>query len=95
MYTMSQLCSFYHNMTNAKIRSIDLKKKITRKFKEELKFVKPSYCVNWNSSEYIMSSCDNLIAEYVQTANLGEGIEKAVMSRLTNYEIRTNNVKKP
>ena len=85
---MSQLCSFYHNMTNTKIRSIDLKKKKSQeKFKEKLKFVKPSYCVNWNSSEYIMSSCDSLIAEYVQAANLGKGIEKAVMSRLISYEI--------
>ena len=60
--------------------------------------MKPSYCVNWNSSEY-MSSCDNLIAECVQAANLGEGIEKAVMiknlSHLISDEIRTNNVKKP
>ena len=92
---MSRLCSFYHNMTNTKIRSIDLKKKLQEKFKEKLKFVKPSYCVNWNSSEYIMSSCDSLIAEYVQAANLGKWIEKAVMSRLISYEIRTNNVKKP
>ena len=76
---MSQLCSFYHNMTNTKIRSIDLKKKLQEKFKEKLKFVKPSYCVNWNSSEYIMPSCDNLIAECVQATNLGEGIGKTAM----------------
>ena len=60
--------------------------------------MKPSYCVNWNSSVYIMSSCDNLI-ECVQTANLGEEIKKAVMiknlSGLISDEIRTNNVKKP
>ena len=40
-----------------------------------------------------------LIAECAQAANLGEGIEKAVMiknlSRLINDEIRTNNAKKP
>ena len=76
---MSQLCSFYHNMTNTKIRSIDLKKKLQEKFKEKLKFVKPSYFVNWNSSEYIVSSCDNHVAECEQPANLGEGIKKAVM----------------
>ena len=75
---MSQLCSFYHNMTNTKIRSIDLKKKLQEKFKEKLKFVKPSYCVNWNSSEYIMSSYDNLI-ECMQAANLEEGTKNAVM----------------
>ena len=79
IYTMSQLCSLYHNMTNKKIRSIDLVKNLQEKFKEKLRFVKPSYCVNWNSSEYIMSSCDNLIGECVQAANLGEGIEKAKM----------------
>ena len=78
---MSQLCSFYHNMTNTKIRSIDLKTKLEEKLKEKLKFVKPSYCVNWNSSEYIMFSCNNLIAGCVQAANLGEGIEKAVMAK--------------
>ena len=97
IHTMSQLCSFYHNTTNSKIRSIDLKKKLQGKFKEKLKFVKPS-CVNWNSSEYIMSSCDKLIAEYVQAANLGERIKKAVMikslSRLISDEIRANNLKK-
>ena len=78
IYTISQLCSLYHNM-NTKIRSIDLVKKLQEKFKEKLRFVKPSYCVNWNSSEYIMSSCDNLIGECVQAANLGEGIKKAKM----------------
>ena len=73
--TMSQLCSFYHNIKNTKIRSIDLKKKLQQKFKGKVKFVKPIYCVNWKSSEYIMLSCDKLIAECVQAANLGEEIE--------------------
>ena len=64
-----------------------------------MKFVKLCYCVNWISSEYILSSCDKLTVECVQAANLVEGIEKAVMmknlSRLLSYEIRTNNLKKP
>ena len=38
--------------------------------------MKASYCVNWDSSEYV-SSRDNLIAECVQAANFGEGIERA------------------
>ena len=67
----------YSKYKNQKHRSLKKKKK------ETLKFVKRSYFVNWDSSEYIMSSCDKLIAECLQAANLGEGIKEAVMIKKT------------
>ena len=87
IYTMSQLCNYYSKIVNKYIRSIDLKKKLQEKFKNRLKFVKPSYYTNWNSSEFVMSSCDDLIGECVNATNLGEGIEMSVMIKNLSQSI--------
>ena len=55
-----------------------IQKKTYKNCKYRIKLVKSTYYSNWNSSK--MSSCDNLIDECVNAANLGEGIEKAVLT---------------
>ena len=77
---MSQLCKYYFNIANEEITSTNpkkgYKKKNNNNNKDRLKFVRPKYHSNWNSSKFIMSPCDDRISECVNAAILGEKIKK-------------------
>ena len=64
IYTISQIWSFYSelsgNTCSANIRSMDLKKMLIDKFGEYLKFSKPNYLIGSKTSEYVMSSDEEL-----------------------------------
>ena len=62
-----------------KLRSLHLKEMLITKFGNNLKFVKSSYNTSSKTSEYVLSSSDELIADCINVA--GEGVQLSVALR--------------
>ena len=83
IYTLAQLTRFYEELSGGdrshpKLRSIDLKGRLQEKFQDKLKFIRPTQSNSSNTSEYVMSPSENLIADCITTAELGGGIKMSI-----------------
>ena len=72
-----------------KLRSLHLKEMLITKFGNNLKFVKSSYNTSSKTSEYVLSSSDELIADCINVAE--EGIQLSVALRNIARSIRLDN----
>ena len=80
IYTLPQLRKAYDEFTKGtRLRSLDLKEMLIAKFGYNFKFVKSSYNTSSKTSEYVLSSSDELIADCINAA--GEGIQLSVTLR--------------
>ena len=80
IYTLAQLRKAYDEFTKGtRLRSLDLKEMLTAKFRNNLWFVKSSYNTSSKTSEYVLSSGGELIADCINAA--GEGIPLSVALR--------------
>ena len=72
IYTLAQLRKVYDEFTKGtRLRSLDLKEMLIAKFVNNLKFVKSSYYTSPKTSEYALSSSDELIADSINAAEEG------------------------
>ena len=80
IYTLAQLRKAHDEFTKGtKLKSLDLKEMLTAKFRNNLRFVKSSYNTSSKTSEYVLSSGGELIADCINAA--GEGIPLSVALR--------------
>ena len=80
IYTLAQLRKAYEEFTKGtRLRSLDLKEMLIAKFGNNLKFVKSSYNTSSKTSEFVLSSSDELIADCINAA--GEEIQLSVALR--------------
>ena len=80
IYTFAQLRKAYDEFTKGtRLISLDLKEMLIAKFGNSLKFVKSPYNTSSKTSEYVLSSNDELIDDCVNAA--GEGIQLSVALR--------------
>ena len=87
VYTLAELRKAYDEFTKGtRLRSLNLKEMLIAKFGNNLKFVKSSYNTSSKTSEYVLSSSDELIADCINAA--GEGIQLSVALRNTARPIR-------
>ena len=88
IYTLAQLRNFHQQLTSieensAKLRNIDLKNKLKEKFKQKLKFLKPTHFSLTSASEFVMLLDDSVLLNPLSTVLLGSGIQKS--SLIKNY----------
>ena len=87
IYTLAELRKPYDEFAKGtRLRSLDLKEMLIAKFGNNLKFVKSSYNTSSKTSEYVLSSSDELIADCINAA--GEGMQLSVALRNTARPIR-------
>ena len=80
IYTLAQLRKAYDEfLKGTTLRSLDLKEMLIAKFGNNLKFVKSSYNTSSKTSEFVLSSSDELIADCINAA--GEGVLLSVAVR--------------
>ena len=72
IYTLAQLRKAYDEFVKGtRLRSLDLKEMLIAKFGNNLKFVKSSYNTSSKTSEYVLSSSDELIADCIMQQKKG------------------------
>ena len=105
IYTLAWLCNFYQQLTtteenSAKFRSIDLKNRLKEKFKQKLKFSKPTHFSLTSASEFVMSSHYSILPDCLSTVLLGGGIlkrflikncAKVVSEEIQDYPVKNAN----
>ena len=65
--------------TKSTLCSIDLEKKLVKKFEDKLKFMKSSQCSTSSTSELEMSADESALPDYPSTVLLEGGIEKSLL----------------
>ena len=80
IYTLAQLRKAHDEFTkDTRLRSLDVKEMLVAKFGNNLKFVISSYNTSSRTSEYLLSSSDELIADCINAER--EGIQLSVTLR--------------
>ena len=69
--------------TLEKFRNIDLKNKLKEKFKQKLKFLKPTHFSLTSASEFVVSSADSVLPNCLSKVLLRGGILKSLL--IKNY----------
>ncbi len=77
IYTLAQLTNYCNGIfkTQAKLRSVDLKKKLMHKFGEKLTFIERN---GVNESEFVLVDNDIIMSDCLKAMSLSEGIEDSI-----------------
>ena len=77
IYTLAQLRGFYDQIAddNSRVlRSVDIKKEIQDKFKDKIRFCKPSDISTSNATEYVFSANESILPNAINAITTGEGL---------------------